>query len=183
MDMSYLVGLRFIGIREGFSFHSQGNVGTFISGTEVASDAVSGDYDIQTQNDMLGFQVGADVDYHACKWSCGVRTKLGPYVNFSRELKDIVNDTAGLPSMATFDNHFDVHAQRAALVGEVSFQATYQFRPNLIGRASYDFIWITGLALGADQLTWQLDPAGDNTINTNGTVFYQGPTLSLEWMW
>ena len=44
-------------------------------------------------------------------------------------------------------------------------------------------MWITGLALGADQLTWSLDPAGNNTINTNGTVFYQGPTLSLEWLW
>ena len=65
--------------------------------------------------------------------------------------------------------------QRASLVGELSLQATYTFRPNLVGQASYNFMWITGLALGADQLTWSLDPAGNNTINTNGTVFYQGP--------
>ena len=182
-DISYLAGLRYIGIREGCQFDSQGNIGTFVNGTQVASNNVSGNYDIQTQNDLLGLQIGADVDYHACKWGCSLRTKLGPYVNFSHDIKDIVNNTAGLPSTADFDNQFEVRAQRASLVGELSLQATYTFRPNLVGRASYNFMWITGLALGADQLTWSLDPAGNNTINTNGTVFYQGPTLSLEWLW
>jgi hypothetical protein len=182
-DMSYLAGLRFMAINESFHFLSQGNIGTFIGETQVASDPVSGQYDVRTQNDLLGFQLGGDIDYHACNWSRGVHTKLGPYVNFSRDVKDIINETAGLPSTANFDNYFDVHAQRASLVGEVSFQGTYKFRPNLIGRASYDFMWVTGLALGAEQLTWALNPAGDNMINTNGTVCYQGPRLSLEWLW
>ena len=182
-DMSYLVGLRYINISEGFFLNSQGIIGTFLNETQVASNNVSGQYAIQTENNLLGLQIGADVDYHACKWSCGVHTKLGPYVNWSHAIKDIVNNPAGLPTMQTFDNQYSINAQRASLLGEVSLQGTYRFRPNLIGRASFDFMWITGLALGADQLTWQIDPQGNDTINTNGTVFYYGPTLSLEWVW
>ena len=166
-DMSYLAGLRFMAINESFHFLSQGNVTTFIGDTQVASDPVSGQYDVRTQNDLLGFQLGDDIDYHACKWSCGVHTKLGPYVNFSRDVKDIINDAAGLPSTSTFDNYFDVHAQRASLVGEVSFQGTYKFRPNLIGRASSTSCGSPVWRFGAEQLTWaSTQPATTRSIPT-----------------
>ena len=70
---------------------------------------------------------------------------------------------------------------QAALIGEVGFQATYKFRPNLMGRAAYDFMWITGVALAPEQLQFAATPA--NSINTNGTIFSQGVSLGLEWMW
>ena len=38
----------------------------------------------------------------------------------------------------------------SALVGEIGFQATYKFRPNLMARAAWDFMWITGVALAPD---------------------------------
>ena len=50
-----------------------------------------------------------------------------------------------------------------------------------MGRAGYDFMWVTGLALAPEQLQLVLNPV--NRINTNGLIFYQGVSLSLEWMW
>ena len=67
------------------------------------------------------------------------------------------------------------------MIGETGFFATYKFRPNLIGRASYDFMWVTGMVLAPEQL--QFDPNTLIEINTNGTILYQGLSLSLEWLW
>jgi hypothetical protein len=190
-ETSYLFGLRFINFHDACAFHSQGTTGTFVGGTQVDSTPVSGDYNIQAQNYLLGLQVGADIDYRACKWSAGVHTKIGPCVNFSHDDKDIINNPGDLAqySLANFDNHYSQNAQHASMIGEVSLAGTYTFRPNLVAHASFDFMWITGLAMSADQFTWDLPPNGpgqvdaNDTIATNGTLFCYGPKLSLEWRW
>ena len=68
-----------------------------------------------------------------------------------------------------------------ALIGETGFFASYKFRPNLIGRASYDFMWVTGMALAPEQL--QFTTFRLNHVNNNGTILYHGITLSMEWLW
>lgn len=183
--MSYLVGLRGMRIGDTFRFHSQGTVTVTDNDTgDSFTKPVFGDYNIKTENALLGFQIGADIMFRRCKWAWGVRAKVGPYVNFSRNVKEIVNDPVGTPEQQYFfNNTFSQRRQKASLVGEVGFEATYKFKPNLKGRAAYDFMWITGLALAPEQLTWNLDPAGNNTINTNGTIYAHGITLDLEWCW
>ena len=183
--MSYLVGLRYMTVGDGFRFHSAGMVTVLDNITqETATKSVFGDYNIQTENDLLGFQIGTDIMFRRCKWAWGVRAKMGPYVNFSRNVKEIFNDPLGTPSQQYFFNdRFSQKRQKAALIGEVGFEATYKFRPNLIGRASYDFMWISGLALAPEQLTWNLEPSKNDTINTNGTIYAHGITLGLEWCW
>ena len=142
-----------------------------------------GTYDVLTQNDLLGFQIGADLTFRRCKWSWGVRAKAGPYLNFSSNEKDIFNNPQDVPTLATFNNHFSRKQQAAALIGEVGFEATYKFKPNLMGRAAYDFMWVNGLALGSEQLTWFLDPGANATISTSGSIFSHGVSLGLEWCW
>jgi len=185
--MSYLVGLRYMTIGDGFHLHSQGTV-TITDNTtgDTASKPVSGNYDTQTENDLLGLQIGSDIMFRRCKWAWGVKAKVGPYVNFSRDVKEIVNDgfTFASPYTSYFFNDRYTHRQQtAALIGEVGFEATYKFKPNLMGRAAYDFMWINGLALAPEQLTWNLDPSKNNTINTNGGIYAHGITLGLEWSW
>jgi len=184
--MSYLVGLRYMTIGDGFHFHSTGMV-TIQNSTIDGTYLTSGDYNILTQNDLFGFQIGTELQFRRCKWNWGLRAKVGPYVNFARNVKDINNDLGGLPdvlSAAVFNNdRFTAQRQKVALIGEVGFEASYKFKPNLKGRAAYDFMWISGLALGGDQLTWELDPPANATINTNGSIYSHGITLSLEWCW
>ncbi len=193
--MSYLVGLRYMTIGEGFHFHSAGSITreTLTSfdaqGNPVYTpDAgyirnVTGDYNILTENDLLGLQIGTDLMFRRCKWAWGVRAKVGPYVNFARNVKDIVNNPQDVPTLAAFNDRFSQRRQGAALIGEVGIEATYKFKPNLMGRAAYDFTWISGLALGSEQATWDLDPGANDTINTGGTIYSHGITLALEWCW
>jgi hypothetical protein len=184
--ISYLVGLRYMTVGDGFNLHNAGTVTVTdnTSGTVVLNQQpVTGNYNIRTENDMLGFQIGSDLMFRRCKWEWGVRAKVGPYVNFSRDVKNIVNDPFGTPTQFDFNNVLEQRRQKAALIGEVGFEASYKFKPNLTGRAAYDFMWCSGLTLAPEQLTWNLDPTANATINTNGTLFSQGISLGLEWSW
>jgi len=181
MYISYLYGIRFMQIGETFRFHS---VGQYDLGGSSAT--LAGDYDVVAHNNLLGLQFGADMTFRQCRWSWGIRTKAGPYVNFADQASNI---NAGpvfqgkqeiLPN--PLDNRRLAYSRHvASLIGEVGFTASYKFRPNWMGRASYDFMWVTGLALAPEQLQFTINPV--NRLNTNGTIFYHGPSLSLEWMW
>jgi hypothetical protein len=173
--MSYLYGLRFMQIDETFKFHSLSQ-GLFQNSIETAS----GNYDIVTRNDLLGLQIGAELQFRKCRWSWGVEAKMGPYINFANQVSTINASINGLPQNDV-SQRLVANRYEASLIGEVGFEATYKFRPNLMGRAAYDFMWVTGLALAPEQLQFVADPV--NRINVNGGIFSQGVSLGLEWMW
>ena len=111
---------------------------------------------------------------------------MGPYVNFSWDIKEIVNNSfsVGSPELQYFFNErFTQQAQRVALIGELGFEATYKFKPNLMGRAAYDFMWINGWHWPRNNLLGIWIRSRNNTINTNGGIYAHGVSLSLEWYW
>jgi hypothetical protein len=180
MYTSYLYGLRFMELDETFRFHSQSTGQFGNDGTIPVQDAV-GDYDAVTHNSLVGLQIGADLTFRNCKWTWGVQSKLGGYINFASQSSIIdaaVTDGTARPS---FNMPFSSNAEPVALIGEVGFQATYKFRPNLVGRAGWNFMWISGVALAPEQLQFVANPV--NKVNTNGSIFSQGVSLGLEWLW
>jgi len=178
--MSYLYGLRFMQINEAFRYHSEARIDTYDPETGVLIDSQenTGDYGIVTHNNLLGFQIGADMIFRQCRWTWGIRSKIGPYVNFCDQTSDIVSGPALAPD---YVRRLSWSKHGAALIGEVGFEATYKFRPNLVGRAAYDFTWVSGVALAPEQLQFDTQPA--NRINANGLALFNGLTLGLEWLW
>jgi hypothetical protein len=178
--MSYLYGVRYMQVDETFNFHSTSRATPLLDdGTPdpAHTTVYNADYDAVSHNHLLGLQVGADMMFRQCRWAWGVRSKVGALINFSDQQSNIVS-----PDLTrTGAGQLSGAKHEASLIGEVGFTATYKFRPNLMGRAGYDFMWVTGLALAAEQL--QFEPVPVNTINTNGTIFYHGISLGLEWMW
>jgi hypothetical protein len=164
--VSYIYGIRYMQLHEVFRFHGQ--------------DALNnvGDYDIWTHNNMLGLQIGIDLTFRQCRWAWGVRAKAGPYVNFADQQSSIVAGPFGAP---TYNVHLSDSKHEASLIGETGFFATFKFRPNLMGRASYDFMWATGVALAPEQLQFISNPI--NYVNADGVLFCHGMTLGLEWQW
>ena len=174
--MSYLYGLRFMQIDETFRFHSRSqsldeNLNVFNA---------TGDYDAVTHNNLIGLQIGADMTFRKCRWEWGVESKLGPCVNFADQMSTIDGLVDNEPN--SFVNKQLVSSKyQVSLIGEVGFQAKYKFTPNMIGRASYDFMWITGIALAPEQVSLVSQP--DPRINLNGSIFSQGVSLGMEWLW
>lgn len=169
MFMSYLYGLRFFQENETFRYHS-----------EAVTNGVfnTGDYDIVSHNNLLGIQFGADMTFRQCRWQWGIRAKLGPYINFSDQQSTVEAGPANAP---TFSRRLAAAKHEAALIGETGFFASYKFRPNLVGKASYDFMWVSGVVLAPEQLQFTTNMV--NQVNTSGTMLYHGITLSLEWLW
>ncbi len=162
---------------DGALWHGQGTIDD--NGT---TSFITGDYNVRTENDMLGLQIGGDLQFRRCKWLWGIRAKVGPYINFARDVQEIHTNPVGDPfSTVFFDTRLTGQKQIISLIGEVGFEATYKFRPNLKGRAAYDFMWINGLALGPEQFQFIDTPI--STINTNGSMFAHGLSLGLEWCW
>jgi hypothetical protein len=178
--MSYLYGLRLMQIDESLTFHSSG-VGPFGNDSTLPVQNAAGDYDVVTHNNLLGLQIGAEMTFRKCRWAWGVEAKLGPYINFANQ-SSVIDAVAlsGTPRPA-YNQLLGANAYPAALIGEVGFQATYKFQPNLMGRAAYDFMWISGVALAPEQLQFVANPV--DRINANGQIFSQGVSLGLEWMW
>lgn len=178
--MSYLYGVRFLQLDETFAFHSVSR-GQFADvWTAEVQDAV-GDYSIATHNSLLGLQIGGTMSFRNCRWEWGVQSKVGPYLNFANQISTIYAATINGTHHDAFDQRLVANRCGASLIGEVGFHATYKFQPNLMGRAAYDFMWITNVALGPEQIQFAAVPT--NRINANGGIFAQGVSLGLEWMW
>lgn len=180
MQMSYLYGIRFMQINESFRLHSRSTVTTYDPDTLEPTDVsnYNGDYGIVTHNNLLGLQVGAEMMFQQCRWAWGIRSKIGPYVNFADQVSNI---SAGTPLAPEYVRRLAYSKHEAAMIGEVGFTATYKFRPNLVGRAAYDFIWVPGVALAPEQLQFNTEPV--NKLNTNGLAFFHGVSFGLEWLW
>ena len=152
-------------------------------GTVVGVGEVSGDYDVNTHNDLFGPQIGADLMFHQCRYSYGVQTKLAPLVNFSDQFSRVTTNSSADP-LATYDDINEIRYAKkddCSLVGEVSILGNYRIRQNLVVHAGYHFVWITGLALAGEQMQFMPDAAA--RLNDNGHVFYQGISGGLEWTW
>lgn len=177
---SYLFGLRALSLDEVFGWSSSGTVTDL--GTLV-STPVTGDYDINTHNDMVGIQIGTEVMFRKCRYEWGARAKAAPMVNFSDQISRVTTTGAAGDPLATGDLNTVRFAKNdgLAFIGEVSLLGTWRVSDVLIAHAGYHFAWITGLARAGEQINYQTNPPA--RLNTNGHVFDSGLTLGVEAVW
>ena len=143
----------------------------------------TGNYSVHTRNRLIGGQLGAELTYRHCLWNVDVHGRVGPFLNAARTESSIVTDAPTDP-IATGDSEHPVPRKTAmrppSWVNSAS-AATYKFRPNLIARASYDFIWIGDVALAPEQFIFNINP--QPYISTHGSMFVNGLSMSLEYTW
>jgi hypothetical protein len=179
--ISYLYGLRLMQIDESFKFHSVG-VGPYGNDATIAVQDAAGELDVVTHNELLGLQIGLEMAFRKCRWAWGFHAKAGPYVNFCSQSTSIDAAVLDGTPRTPYHRYLAASAYPAALIGETGFQATYKFKPNLMGRASWDFMWVSGVALAAEQVPhFVANPV--NSIGPSGSIFSQGVSFDLEWMW
>ncbi|MGC4006148.1 MAG: hypothetical protein QM811_24735 [Pirellulales bacterium] len=140
----------------------------------VAPATFGGDYAVSTNNDMLGVQFGGELLDQYETWYWGIRGKGGAYVNFSDLDRNIV-----INGSVVRDEHASLNA--AAFVGEVGFVAAYQMSPNWTLRASYDLIFMGGVATHTEQVQFNFDPI--TNVENNGMITLQVFSLGMEMVW
>jgi hypothetical protein len=188
----YFFGLRWLFLEEEFQYQSFGHRFKYDDlglGEEHFGINTSGRYAIRTHNDMIGFQMGGNLTYHFCKWAFDVHGKCGPYLNFADQTSllqanpgiDHVPDAKVPTPLDPIEEATSARRMVASVEGEFGFTATYKWRPNVILRASYDFMWLGNLALAPEQIQWAVNP--QPRISTSGIVTLNGLTTGLEFNW
>jgi hypothetical protein len=156
-DVSLLLGARYMNINEDFTF-----------GT---SPALANNVLIQADNDLWGVQLGIDM-----KWLVHPRA----YIDFDAKGAICHNDA----SQSTTFNAVASGAsgERTAFVGDFVLTANWQMTPSWSIRAGYQALFVTGVALGPENLRTNaaLLPGGGE-LDDRGEVVYHGPVLGIMW--
>jgi hypothetical protein len=177
-QVGYLVGLRTMVIEDGFSMQGRGILD--VNNRDVP---VAGDYVIETNNYLIGFQLGGDVTFRHCRWSWGGRARVAPFVNLADQESRFVSDQlvdGRVRRDAVFVSN-EAYEEEAAVAIELGFGADYRLRPNWVCRIGYDLMWVPGVALAPDQIDFDLNAWSD--LNTGATLFYHGLTMTLDFAW
>lgn len=187
---TFIMGPRVVTTRERFSYTANSiNNNNSSNDVPVASPVNqnqyslinSGQYFITTHNDLVGYQIGMELDFQQADWRLGAVLKGGPYVNFTDQTSQatILQPATGTTATTILrDEHRSANV--AALVAEINLHGAYYFRPNLAVRAGYDIMWLNSVSHAPSQLTFF--PSNPPRLASGGSLFLQGGTLGIEWL-
>ncbi len=170
-ETSFLIGARYMDIGEQFDYFTQSTT----PGPGTSSNALS----VGTGNQMIGAQIGL-LSQFLMQPRCWIdfEMKGGIFQNdasLSRTYT-VDNGAGGITSVSGTDS-----VNCTSFVGDLSLQFNYQFAPAWTFYAGYNAMWVTGVALGADNFepnsaTLLLGPT---SVAHQGETVYHGPNFGL----
>jgi hypothetical protein len=128
-------------------------------------------------NRLYGAQAGIDANlFTAGRFQLQTAVKGGIYGN------DATNQVR-LRTFGTFDTSIGTRAAPTSFVGDVNFSGIFQINRIWAVRGGYQLLWLTDVALAADQHQFVsiLNPVV--RINTDGDLFLHGALVSLQAGW
>ncbi len=170
-EASFLVGGRYMEIGEQFGYLSQ----SIEPGPGLSTNEVS----VRTNNEMIGFQIGLLSQFLVQpKYWVDFEMKGGIYQNrVSLARSATINDEFGVPTDYAGSDELD----RTSFVGELALQWNYQFAPSWTLSLGYNAMWVTGLALGADNFEKDVNvlTLGPTLMRHSGQMVYHGPNFGI----
>ena len=144
-------------------------------------------YDIQTENDLLGAQIGASVETCVLpRYRLGGEAKIGLYQNFAEQKTRVICTSCG-------DSVFHEHEKAEELAGvfEASLYTIFQVSSRLTLRFGYQLLHLEHLTLAPEQFNAAPPnilppPPGVNRIpfiRKNSNLFIDGYMAGGEWTW
>lgn len=124
----------------------------------------------ETDNNMLGFQLGLELIDQHCTWNWGVNGKIAPMYNWS----DRTYTGTGINPVKGCEGQLGGLA-------DVGLWVNYRFTKRWTGRFQYNIMWITGVAQATSQIVQGVN--NRYAIDNDTTEFMQGLTLSMEYAW
>lgn len=190
----YLAGLRYFDVGERFDWAAQGivinappviftrvgNTQFYENNDPMQFSDTNGAYNIQTSNNLFGFQLGGGLTYETDRWNVSLHTKHGFMVNDARATSNLTFTDPNDPTVAVNNFGRDLHENGLSYLAQGGLTARYHLRPNLSLRVGWEFMYVTGLALAPNQIDF--NPA-INQLHITGDSFYSGVTAGTEFYW
>ena len=163
--LTILAGVRFINLAENVAESS------LVVAPPPELWVMAGRNDNSTNNQMVGFQLGADTRVlQRDRFNINFISKAGIYGNRATNANWTVN-----PGAPGGFSYYSALANPAAFEGELKLAATYSITDALSFSVGYQLMWLSGVALATDQ------PLGTARVDSSGTVFYNGAFVGLEY--
>lgn len=132
--------------------------------------------DVNSFNHLYGYQLGADAEVFNLGGALRINTlcKAGVFGNFASQNNHRV-------ALGSRDESLSAVSRRVSFMGEIGVVATYAITDRLAFRASYQAMWLEGVALAPEQLETSSFTIASAKVNLDGGVFYHGGGLGLEY--
>jgi len=173
LTTSFLIGARFLGIREQFDYSTQ---------SALPASPTTNAIRIRTRNELYGFQIGQlfafNVDQY---WFINTEIK-GAILNNSAGQDSLYTQSIGGVATTYTGNK---SADGTSFLGDLAVTLVCRPTEHVTTRIGYQAIWLTGAAIAAKNLPTEIDilTSGPAQLNNRGTVVYHGPHAGIEIAW
>lgn len=162
--LTLLSGFRMIELNEEYN--------AFGTGTQTQTPVL---LDVKAYNHMYGYQLGAVGEIFNLGGPLQIEAlcKAGVYGNFADQNIRAAN-------VGFIDQTLSAAMERVSFMGEIGLTAKYAITERLAFRASYQAMWLTGVALAPEQIDVSNFTLGATKVNLDGGVFYHGGGMGFE---
>lgn len=179
-----ITGIRLANVDEDFRLRSSNPVGGIPPGTQFG-----GEYVVNTNNWLLGLNIGGELISQNEFYYWGLRGRAAPCINFAdmNQVAYGINTTGspqaqGVPyAQGAFSFADQTTRTTAGFVGDLTLLAGWQIKPNFSLQVGYDFLWVAGIASATRQ--FNLDQRDVNVIDVGGQTFYNGLSFGFNGSW
>lgn len=173
--LSLLAGLRYLGLNEQIDWQA---FGITDSTGDADVDEENGIYNIETENHLIGTQIGASVTYETARWSIGGQLKGGMYLNMMDvdSFFDLDTNSGVGPDGLT-----NLEEDNLSWLGEAALICKYHIRPNFSLRVGLEIMHLASVALAPHHIDFI--PSGTPLIARNGEAVYMGGSIGFESYW
>lgn len=169
---SVLAGLRYFNLSEEFDWQAFG----IDEDNNPATDPQTGNYRVRTDNDLVGTQLGFTASYETARWSLGLKTKSGMFLNHT-DVNSAFEVTGGVTSG---DN--DLTIDNLSFIIESGLLAKWHLSSNFSLRAGFEVLYVSSVAHASEQLNFIPVQTADAAI-VNGDSTFMGGLIGFEGYW
>jgi hypothetical protein len=169
-DLSCLIGIRYLNVFERFGFYTGDDDLTAPSATTQAT------YSVTTRNEILAPQLGFEWNHAINCWLAFTVTAKGAWgANFLTVETNLRRGDGLVGPMG--DRSQTLFSQ----LYETGFFLDFRLMDCARLRAGYNLMWVVDVAEAVGQLDYNLANINGRTKD-NQTIFYQGPSMELQFM-
>lgn len=161
--LSLILGFRYLELSEDF-------------GAVFSTGGSTSFYNINTNNHLVGFQVGGEADiWQRGDWLVSGWAKAAVFSN-SADHSTFQN----LAAIGGGTSAVGARGNDTTYLGELGFNVLFQLTDRLAARAGYQFLWMDRLALAPEQLDNTNPAIPLATLDHNGDLFIHGGFFGFE---
>ena len=171
VSKSLMAGIRYIDLNESFDWDAFG----IDDDDNPATDPQSGTMRNRADNELFGSQVGGSWTYETARWSFGLQTKTGMFLNRS-DLHSQFNITGGISS-----GNNRIKVDNISFLTEGSFVGKWHLSPNFSLRAGGEIMYLTSIVHATEQINFT--PVATSANVSNGDSPFMGALIGFEGYW